>query len=464
MNIFSMGAPPRLDRCDRQDIFDYFQNAWQLEETLMKSILEPETFYLNPDPLRNLLIFYLGHSPVFYINKLIAVELLSTRINPDYEILFEVGVDPETPEELSAAIANLKFPPVEQVWEYREKVYSVITELIQNTTINLPIQQNHPLWALMMGIEHSRIHFETSSMLLRQLPVDKLQRPPGWHYAPSNVSNGDVSKNALQEISGGVVTLGKSPEDPTFGWDSEYGDRTIEVQPFLASRYLVTNGEFLEFVQAGGYTNPDFWHSEAWAWKEQNKVQNPKFWLPTPDKPEGFRYRATFDEMDLPLDWPVEVNYYEAIAFCQWKGDGIRLMSEAEWNQALRQSDSQSDPPSEPTLVPPEISLAHNYNLNLQFISPSPVGMFKVQNNAGLSDLRGNLWEWLQDTFNPLAGFQPHPLYKDQSAPFFDHKHQIMLGGSWATNGSMALPSYRNWFRPYFYQHVGFRIAQDLPL
>ncbi|NJL89765.1 MAG: 5-histidylcysteine sulfoxide synthase [Coleofasciculaceae cyanobacterium SM2_1_6] len=437
-------------------MLDYFHNAWQLEETLMKTLIENETFYTNPDPLRNFLIFYLGHSAVFYINKLISVGLLTTRINPNYEILFEVGVDPETPEELSQAISNINWPPVAQVWDYRSQAYTAITELIHHTDLNLPIHQNHPLWALMMAIEHQRIHFETSSMLLRQLPVEKLQRPTGWNYAPSY---GAAPENKMRQVLGGVVQLGKSPQDQTFGWDSEYGDRTIEVKSFLASQYLVTNGEFLEFVEAGGYANPEYWSSIAWAWKQNSQINHPKFWLPTP---QGYRYRATFEVMDLPLDWPAEVNYYEAIAFCRWHGADTRLMTEAEWNLARKRSELASRD-SAITNSKQQNYLADNYNLNLQFISPSPVGMFKVTNSeTRLYDLRGNVWEWIQDTFNPLDGFQPHPLYLDQSAPFFDNQHQMMLGGSWATNGSMALPSYRNWFRPYFYQHVGFRLAQDL--
>ena len=98
-------------------------------------------------------------------------------------------------------------------------------------------------------------------------------------------------------------------------------------------------------------------------------------------------------------------------------------------------------------------------NLHWQWISPRAVNSNGVI-AQGLADLRGNVWEWIADAFNPLPGFEPHPLYEDQSAPFFDEDHRMMLGGSWATNGSMALPSYRNWFLPHFYQHVGFRIAQ----
>jgi 5-histidylcysteine sulfoxide synthase len=433
---------PQLDNCSSTILLKYFENSWEMEETLMKSVIKEETFYLNPDPLRNKLIFYLGHSAVFYINKLIQVGLLTNRINPQYETLFEIGVDPETPAELEEAIQGFNWPDVEKVWEYRNKARSEITAIINNTTLNLPIHQQHPIWALLMGIEHSRIHLETSSMLLRQLPIDKLQRPQRWNYAPSN---GEIPDNQMREIPGGVVKLGKNQDDLTFGWDSEYGNLEVEVKPFLASQYLITNGEFLEFVQAGGYNNSNYWNAESWTWKQLYNVEYPKFWIV---QENNYRYRATFDEIDLPLDWPVEVNHYEAMAYCQWKGKNTRLMTEAEWNQALKISEDSR--------------LSNNYNLNLQFISPTPVGMFSENNQSAISDLRGNVWEWLSSRFYPLPGFQTHDLYPDQSAPFFDNKHFMMLGGSWATNGTMALPCYRNWFRPFFYQHVGFRIAESL--
>ncbi|PNJ91351.1 5-histidylcysteine sulfoxide synthase [Cylindrospermopsis raciborskii C04] len=432
-----------LDCCSRKNLLDYFNNSWELETTLLRSITHPDAFYLNPDPLRNRLIFYLGHSAVFYINKLVRVGLLPNPINPQFEILFEVGVDPETPDELELATQHIIWPDVDQVWEYRENARQAITEIIENTPLNLPIHAQHPLWALLMGIEHSRIHFETSSMLLRQLPVEYLRLPSGCNYAPSH---GKIPPNQMQEIPGGLVKLGKKEDDLTFGWDSEYGSLEIVVRPFLASSNLITNGEFLQFIQAGGYENSEYWHGESWQWKQQNNVQHPKFWLL--ENSHNYKYRATFDIFELPVDWPVEVNYYEAMAYCQWQG--TRLMTEPEWNRAWEFStNNQGDRTEE-----------NNYNLNLKYISPSPVGMFSKR--SGLADLRGNVWEWLSSTFSPLLGFTTHYLYEDQSAPFFDGKHQMMVGGSWATNGTMALPCYRNWFRPYFYQHVGFRTAMSL--
>ena len=441
MDFLQSVPPPRLDACDRNRLLDYFSASWQLEEVLMESLAGEDTFYLNPDRLRNPLIFYLGHSASFYINKLIQVGLIQQPINPEYEILFAFGVDPSTPTELNEAIQNIRWPQVEDVRQYRNTVKAEVTAVIEHTPLDSPIDQEHPLWALMMGMEHNRIHFETSSMLIRQLSPEHVARPSGWHYASSGDNKG--LQNEMVSVPGGIAELGKAIDAPTYGWDSEYGHRTVDVRPFLASQYLITNGEFLQFVQDGGYENPEVWDDAAWAWKTTDHITHPKFWIAHNGH---YQYRAMFDEMDLPLDWPVEVNHHEAMAYCRWKGKDIRLMTEAEWNIAHGHSTNGS-----------------HYNLDLCYGSPTPVGQMETaSSSSGLYDLRGNVWEWLSDSFNPLPGFKPHPLYADYSAPYFDTQHKLMLGGAWASTGAYAAPTCRNWFRRNFYQHAGFRIAQTL--
>ncbi|MEA5462406.1 5-histidylcysteine sulfoxide synthase [Leptothoe sp. PORK10 BA2] len=447
----ALATPPCLDRCDSQAVLAYYQRAWTLEDRLWQSLVGDEPFYLSPDPLRNLLIFYLGHTAVFYINKLRRVGLIQEALHPDYEDLFAVGVDPEKPHEIAGKVAQLRRAALASVWGYRQAVYHRIADLIHRSDFTAPVTSGHPLWALMMAIEHQYIHIETSSVLIRQLPVEMVRRPADWVYLPGN---GDARPNPLVAVAGGPVRLGKPQDAPSYGWDIDYGDRTLEVAPFRVSKYQITNAEFLAFVQAGGYETSTYWSAAAWEWKTQQAISHPKFWLRDSQSPEGYRYRAMFDEMVLPGQYPVEVNYHEAVAYCRWYNEGTgrhtRLMGEAEWHRAVCGESPHPQP-------------VEDYNLDGQFGSPHAVGARPTAQTAmGIYDLRGNTWEWLRDHLTALPGYQPHPLYEDYSASYFDHLHQMMAGGSWISCGAGALPHYRNWFRPNFYQHAGFRLAEDI--
>lgn len=431
-----------LNNCKKQDIISYFNSAWDAENLLFESIKDNQTFYLNPDSLRNPLIFYLGHSAVFYINKLLIVGLLNTGINPDYEKLYEMGVDPDTPDQLQEAIASIQWHDVKALWAYRHQARNKVIEIIEKTPLDLPITPESQWWAIIMGIEHQRIHIETSSMLIRQLPTELVTKPSSWHYAESK---GKPTENEMITVKGGMVTLGNPENAYLYGWDVDFGTKEVIVNDFAVSKYPITNYEFLQFVKAGGYQNPDYWQEEGWQWLQTNQVKHPKFWIKDNDT---YRYRLIFDEMDLPLDFPVEVNHHEAIAFCayysQQTGQKYTLMTEAQWHLASQKENDDDD----------------NYNLNLRYISPTPVGSLETaKSDEGIYDLRGNVWEWLADIFTPLTGFQPHYLYHDYSAPFFDNRHYILKGGSYATNGYEATIYYRNWFRPHFFQHAGFRIC-----
>jgi 5-histidylcysteine sulfoxide synthase len=292
-----------------------------------------------------------------------------------------------------------------------------------------------------MSIEHDRIHLETSSMLFRQLPADMLQKPDAWQYAPTH---GAAPQNEMLPVPGGAVRLGKDRNYPRYGWDNEYGSLTVEVAPFRAGKYYVTNGEYLAFMQDNGYQERRYWDDESWGWREQHNVTRPKFWGADGD---DFRYRTVFDEIALPWNWPVEVNHHEAMAYCRWQGEGARLLTEAEWNLIARD-------------LGVDIPEGNAYNLNLKYCSPSAVTEHAAS-PLGFHDAVGNVWTWLADDFRPLPGFATHPLYEDYSAPFFDDRHSVLVGGSWATTGAQTTRFCRNWFRRHFYQHAGFRVARS---
>lgn len=436
--------PLRFDECTRDELRAYFLNTWDLFEMLKNAIAKEEYFYVAPDPLRHPLVFYLGHTAVFYVNKLRLSGAIDKGINDRYEVLFAVGVDPEKSDDLDKGI---DWPGIDEVWAYREQVRDLVLDILDQTDMHPNPDQDTPLWALHMGLEHERIHFETSSVLMRQYPTEYLKRPENWNYAPFEAP---VPEKRMVGFEGGRVALGKPEDFPTYGWDNEYGNLEVEVAPFEISNVMVTNRDFLDFVESGGYTNDAYWSPEGINWRNKKGLRAPSFWLATD---EGFQYRAMFDVIPMPLDWPAEICFFEAAAYCQWVGNGVRIMTEAEWK--IASGDAPEDKGD------PMFSQCHN--LNLHFGSPSPVGyMTSGCSESGVFDIYGNVWEWISNDHYPLPGFKVHPWYEDFSAPFMDSDHSMMLGGAWASAGTSASKYYRLWFRRGFLQHAGFRLARSL--
>lgn len=164
-----------LTQFTRSELIDYFVNTWQLNELLFSSIESTKTYYLNPEPLRHPLIFYFGHTAAFYINKLRLAGLINLSINKQYDRLFAEGVNPRSARELSKI--KRTWPTYLEVSCYRQAAYEAILKFSNTISLDFPVNHQSPLWAFIMGLEHERLHFETSSMIIRQLQVDKLKRP-----------------------------------------------------------------------------------------------------------------------------------------------------------------------------------------------------------------------------------------------------------------------------------------------
>ncbi len=152
----------------------------------------------------------------------------------------------------------------------------MVDKLISDTPLTLPIGWDSPWWTIMMGIEHERIHLETSSVLIRQHALEYVRPHPAWEPYESS---GQAPENQLIDVPGGVVHLGKTKTDPTYGWDNEYGRHVAQVAAFQAAKYLVSNREFLAFVQADGYGSESFWEEEGRAWRCHTRAEYPAFWI-----------------------------------------------------------------------------------------------------------------------------------------------------------------------------------------
>lgn len=434
----------------REQIRTYFHQTFSIHEKLYETLKYESTLYLRADPLRHPIIFYLGHTACFFINKLNIAKITNERINPAYESMFAVGVDEMSWDDLNEA--HYDWPKGNEVRDYRDKVKACIDKLISDLPLQMPINWKSPWWAIIMGIEHERIHLETSSVLIRQLPLDEVKQLDFWSIYPES---GIPPQNELIPVNGGLVKLGKSKDNPLYGWDNEYGTYEAEVIDFKAGKYLVSNQEYLSFVKDGGYEQEKWWTEEGWNWNQYRKLGMPLFWRK--DNAENYLLRTMASLIPMPWNWPVEVNYLEAKAFTNWlahkTGKNLRLPTEEEW-YCLRDQVIKTDQPYWDKAPG---------NINLEYWASScPVNKFA---QGDFFDVIGNVWQWTETPIYGFPGFEVHPYYDDFSTPTFDGKHNLIKGGSWISTGNEAIRDSRYAFRRHFYQHAGFRyIETEAPI
>jgi 5-histidylcysteine sulfoxide synthase/putative 4-mercaptohistidine N1-methyltranferase len=431
----------------REDIRAYFHETADVYESLFEVLTSDQAYYVKPNPLRHPLIFYYGHTNTFLINKLVLAGLISQRVNPQFESMFAVGVDEMGWDDVNEM--NYSWPTPAEVKAYRASVRQVVDALITTLPFELPISWDSPWWPILMGIEHERIHLETSSVLIRQHALQYVQQHPDWAPCTLDVP---APQNSLVEIPARDIQLAKSSDH--YGWDNEYGQFNKHSPAFAAAKYLTSNAEFLNFVEAGGYQKDEYWLEEGLAWRRFAQAEHPTFWLKQAD---GWKLRLMTAEVDMPWSWPVEVNYHEAKAYCHWLsaqlGKTVRMPGEHEW-YSLYEHAGLSDE---------KVAGSMNANLFLDhFASSCPVNQFA---HGELFDVVGNGWQWTETPIFPFDGFQVHALYDDFTTPTFDGRHNLIKGGSWISTGNEALKSARYAFRRHFFQHAGFRyIVTDTPL
>ena len=432
----------------RQEIKTYFQETYKLYESLFTIVSEEQAYFKKADPLRHPIIFYYGHTATFFINKLKLAKIIDERIDPKLESIFAVGVDEMSWDDLNEK--HYVWPTLEETQKYRDKVYDLVNDLIDTLPLELPITWNSPWWVILMGIEHENIHLETSSVLIRQLPFGSVREESEWNECDLH---GDAPKNELLDVPAGTVMLGKNQEAQLFGWDNEYGTHQVKIPAFKASKYLVSNGEYLEFIQDDGYGNSEYWCSEGKAWKDFTKAIQPLFWH---KKELKYILRTLSREIPLPMNWPVEVNYLEAAAFCKWK-------SKKEVKQIVLPTEDEYIRLRDASHVAPYLSWMKegktDANIALdKYASTVPVNQYK---HGDFYDVVGNVWQWSRTPIYPFEGFKIHPIYDDFTVPTFDGKHNLINGSSWVSCGNLTTQKSRYGFRRHFYQHAGFRYVES---
>ncbi|MFY9718594.1 MAG: SUMF1/EgtB/PvdO family nonheme iron enzyme, partial [Candidatus Cybelea sp.] len=274
-------------------------------------------------------------------------------------------------------------------------------------------------------LEHELMHQETLLYIVHQLDPSRKQFRAAQH------EDHPLEPPTLRSVSRGIATVGAELDEIPFGWDNEFGRSEVEVAAFEIASHPVTNGQWLDFVAAGGPV-PIFWTERDGEW----------------------RLRLLLEEIALPHSWPVYVTHRQAEAYVEWAG--MRLPTEPEYHRAAFGTPAGSE---RPFPWGSEAPAPQHGNFGAVRFDPEPVDAHPAGTSAwGVAELVGNGWEWTATPFGPLPGFEPMASYPQYSVDFFDDRHYVMKGASPVTPVELIRRSFRNWFYDdYPYMYAKFR-------
>ncbi len=406
--------------------------------------LKVGAYEARPIPLRHPFVFYEGHLTTFGVNKILRGALGRPGIDAGLERLFERGIDP--PAE-GGGQPDERWPSRAAVTAYVRRADAAVEEALESAAF--AGEEHHE--ALFTVLEHELMHHETLRYMLHRLSYPE-KTPPA--DAPAPETRGGASRGGAVRIPAGVATLGARRGEIPFGWDNEFPKTYRMVPAFTIDAVPVTNAEFLEFVEAGGYAESSLWQPGDAEWLAQHGVSHPPFW-----RREGgaWFWIGQFGLVPLPSSWPVWVSHAEAAAYA--RGKGLRLPTEPEFHRAAFGTPAGTERAFPWGDTPPEA--AHG-NFGGDRDEPVPVGSRPRGASAwGVHELVGNGWEWTSTPFAPFDDFVPMASYPQYSADFFDGRHIVLKGASPATPVPLLRRSFRNWFQPrYPYVYAKFRCVR----
>ncbi|OCK78313.1 hypothetical protein K432DRAFT_383967 [Lepidopterella palustris CBS 459.81] len=491
-------------------LFDWDQ-LWAAWDAVTLDMIPEDELLSKPIKLRNACIFYLGHIPTF-LDIHIARAIKGEPTEPKYyRQIFERGIDPDVDNpELCHSHSEIpdSWPPFQDVLRFQNRVRQRVKSLYDSNVSNTDRCVGRALW---IGYEHEIMHLETLLYMLVQ--SEKICPPPGVilpdFEALARQSAANAAPNQWFTIPEADVTLGlddpetNSGPDRYFGWDNEKPKRKVHVGKFFAKARPITNGEFAEYLEKTGNKNlPASWCESPYITHCQNGNE-PSLSITGFDgyangSSSGTYVRTVFGAVPLKhaLDWPVVASYDELVSCANWMGGRIPTMEEVrsiyayvdrmksrEADQALGKTipavnshlvndGVEESPPSHGfansssnTDISPN---ANDLFINLEgtntgFKHWHPVPVTQSGGKlCGQSEM-GGVWEWTSTVLEKHDGFEAMGLYPGYTADFFDGKHNIVLGGSWATHPRIAgRTTFVNWYqRNYPYVWAGARVVRD---
>jgi gamma-glutamyl hercynylcysteine S-oxide synthase len=397
-------------------VSDEMFRARLITDKLLAQVL-PEAVYDRPILERHRLIFYIGHLEAFDWNLLGNQVLGLGHVTKELDSLFAAGIDP--PNGQMPRDEPKDWPTIQDTHQYVVQVRRQMDRQLSGVSEDV----------VRIALEHRLMHAETLTYLIHNLPYSRrLTRMRGVRS--------ERASPALQfvRVPSGSATLGLK-RGTGFGWDNEFELHTRHVEEFAMTKYKITNGQYLAFVQDGG--------------------RPPHYWI---ERNGEWRYRGYDGEVPLPADFPVYVSHALAKEYAHWKGRA--LPTEAQFHRAAFGSPSGFE-----RQFPwgNELPRVEHGNFDFRYFDLMPVTSGGSGDSAfGISQMVGNGWEWTSSKFEPFPGFTPGPLYPGYSANFFDGDHYVVKGASCATDHLLLRRSFRNWFRDHYaYSYTTFRLVEN---
>jgi ergothioneine biosynthesis protein EgtB len=371
--------------------------------------------------------WHLGHTSWFFETMILKQKIKNYKeFDKDYPYLFNSYYENLGERILRTNRGNLSRPTVDEVIKYRDHVDKYMHELLNNNP------DDEIIFLTELGIQHEQQHQE---LLITDIKYILGNNPLFPIYKDDvKIKNDMTSEAKMLEIDEGIYNIGYEGND--FFYDNEKGVHKVFLHPFAIMNRLVTNGEYLEFIESGGYQDHDLWLSDGWAWINQNNIAKPEYWHKIAGQ---WHYYTLAGLRKLDMNVPVShISYFEAEAFARWKGK--RLATEFEWEVAC--SKFAPDIPENANLQENAI-FAPNATDNFQFF--------------------GDVWEWTG------SSYLPYPFYKKDKGALGEYNAKFMIdqmvlrGGSTATPKSHIRKTYRNFFQTdKRWQFTGIRLAEYL--
>ncbi len=408
--------------------------------------LDEETFCRQIHPDFSPVGWHLGH--IGYTEALWLLQHCAKQppIFPQYDQLYAADRLPKNQRTNLPTLA-----------ETRQNLELIRQKVLQYLEI-APIHSQERLWHFIL--QHESQHCETILFLLQlqqtSRPQSLVEKPEERNFKPSSFAAFLASRlDDMVEIPGGEFVQGSNA---IAALDNERPPHTQHIPTYHIDRYPVTQGQYQQFIAAGGYNNPEYWSEVGWQWRQKNEITEPLYWS------------RKLENGQKNTEWsnhPVcGVSWYEAEAFANFVGK--RLPTEAEWekaacwNPATQQKqtypwgDFWGDFWGQPHLCHCNRLLDSSFNPPTAPVDAYPQGVSPY----GCYDMLGNVWEWTASKFAGYPGFKAYP-YQGYSMTYFDNQHQVLRGGSCVTRPWVIRGSFRNWYQPWVRQiFVGFRCAK----